>query len=240
MKLQNPLDDIFGAPSNAKVLRVLFRNNFELTGRQIAELAGLNAMTCQNVLHRLRDFKLVYMRPVGSAHLYRLSRDSILVKNLLSPAFEAEKSLLDELVAPLIDKLGASLRSLIVFGSVARGEEDFTSDLDIAVIVDNRFSKDRIQDIVDEETDKLSGAIGALPTVLVYTVKEFQTRYKRGQSLFRTIVEDGRAVFGTPIESLLHHDCEKNSNSKGVKKRNQSLYSKGQRLPGWSRVSSGK
>jgi predicted nucleotidyltransferase len=230
MKFDKPLDDIFSAPSNVKVLRVFFRNKFELTGRQIAELAGLNAMTCQNTLHRLRDFKLVYMRPVGSAHLYRLSRDSILVKNLLEPAFEAERSLLNDLVAPLIENLGSSLRSLIVFGSVARGEEDFISDLDIAVIVNNRSNMKRVQEIVDRETDSLSGATGSVTTVLVYTVNEFQTRYRRGQSLFRTIVEAGRVVFGTSLESLIHHDREKTSNSKGVKKRSQGLPSKGRRV----------
>jgi predicted nucleotidyltransferase len=230
MKFDKPLDDIFSAPSNVKVLRVLFRNKFELTGRQIAELAGLNAMTCQNTLHRLRNFKLVYMRPVGSAHLYRLSRDSILVKNLLEPAFEAERSLLNDLVAPLIENLGSSLRSLIVFGSVARGEEDFISDLDIAVIVNNRSNMKRVQEIVDRETDSLSGATGSVTTVLVYTVNEFQTRYRRGQSLFRTIVEAGRVVFGTSLESLIHHDREKTSNSKGVKKRSQGLPSKGRRV----------
>jgi predicted nucleotidyltransferase len=230
MKFDKPLDDIFSAPSNVKVLRVLFRNKFELTGRQIAELAGLNAMTCQNTLHRLRDVKLVYMRPVGSAHLYRLSRDSILVKNLLEPAFEAERSLLNDLVAPLIENLGSSLRSLIVFGSVARGEEDFISDLDIAVIVNNRSNMKRVQEIVDRETDSLSGATGSVTTVLVYTVNEFQTRYRRGQSLFRTIVEVGRVVFGTSLESLIHHDREKTSNSKGVKKRSQGLPSKGRRV----------
>jgi predicted nucleotidyltransferase len=230
MKFDKPLDDIFSAPSNVKVLRVLFRNKFELTGRQIAELAGLNAMTCQNTLHRLRDVKLVYMRPVGSAHLYRLSRDSILVKNLLEPAFEAERSLLNDLVAPLIENLGSSLRSLIVFGSVARGEEDFISDLDIAVIVNNRSNMKRVQEIVDRETDSLSGATGSVTTVLVYTVNEFQTRYRRGQSLFRTIANEGIVVFGTSLESLIHHDREKTSNSKGVKKRSQGLPSKGRRV----------
>jgi len=227
MKFRNPMDDIFGAPSNVKVLRVLFRNRFELTGRQIAELAGLNAMTCQNTLHRLRNFKLVYMRPVGSAHLYRLSRDSILFKNLLEPAFEGERSLLNDLLAPLIEILGSSLRSLIVFGSVARGEEDFTSDLDIAVIVNNRSNLDRIQKITDMEGDRLSGVTGSVPTVSVYTVKQFQTRYRRGQSLFRTIANEGKVVSGTPLEELLHHERKKTSNSKGVKKRSQGLPSKG-------------
>jgi len=232
MKFDKPLDDIFGAPSNVRVLRVLIRNNFELTGRQIAELAGLNAMTCQNALHRLRDFKLVYMRPVGSAHLYRIARDSILVKNLLVPIVEAERSLLDDLMLSLIDNVGSSLRSLIVFGSVARGEEDFKSDLDIAVIVHNRTNMDRIQEVVDRETDRLSGATGSVPTVAVYTIKEFQARYRRGQSLFRTIVEEGSVVFGTPIESLLHHGREKISNSKSVKKPSESLPSKGRRVSG--------
>jgi len=232
MKFKNPLDEIFGAPSNAKVLRVLLGVDFELTGRQIAELAGLNAMTCQNALHRLRDFKLVSMRPVGSAHLYRIDRGSILVSNLLIPIFEAEESLLDDLVAPLINNLGSSLRSLIVFGSVARSEEDFTSDLDIAVIVNNSTNMNRVQEIVEREMDKLSGATGSVPTVPIYTVKEFQTRYRRGQSLFRTIVEDGRVVFGTPVEPLLHHGRKKISNSKGLKKRSQSLPSKGRRASG--------
>ena len=74
MKFDKPLDDIFGAPSNVKVLRVLARIDWELTGRQVADMAGLNAMTCQNTLNRLREFELLGVRRVGSANLYRANR----------------------------------------------------------------------------------------------------------------------------------------------------------------------
>ena len=87
-----PLDDIFSTASTVKVLRILVASELDMSGRQIASLAGLNPQTTQNTLDRLNEVGLLSARKVGRAKLYRFQPGNALVEKLLTPLFSAEKS----------------------------------------------------------------------------------------------------------------------------------------------------
>ncbi len=90
----NHLDAIFSTPSAVKVLRILAGSELDLSGRQIASLAGLNPQTTQNTLDHLNDMGLLAVRQVGRAKLYRFRPGHIHVVKLLAPLFAEEKVLL--------------------------------------------------------------------------------------------------------------------------------------------------
>lgn len=194
MKFDKPLDDIFSAPSNVKVLRVLARVDWELTGRQVAEFAGLNAMTCQNTLHRLHDIGLLGVRRIGSANLYHLMRDKQLVQSLVLPLFTREKDLLSDTLDPTVEAFSGIASEIHLFGSTARGEAVYGSDLDICVVVKNRSIKEAAETITDEQTARLSLLTGILPSILVWTEHEFRDRLKRKDLLALSILA-GRTLF---------------------------------------------
>lgn len=194
MKFDKPLNDIFNAPSNVKVLRVLARIDWELTGRQIADMASLNAMTCQNTLNRLCEFGLLGVRPVGSANLYRLSRDKHLVQSLILPLFTGETHLLQDALNPTIEAFSQIASRIYLFGSTARDDAEYGSDLDICVLVKNKTIKEAAEEITDQETDRLSNLTGAVPTILVWTEREFKDRWNRKDALAKSIV-GGKTVY---------------------------------------------
>lgn len=194
MKFENPLDDIFSAPSNVKVLRVLSLVDWELTGRQIADRSGLNAMTCQNTLNRLNDLGILAVRRVGSANLYRLIRDKHLVQRLVLPLFAGERDLLKDALDPTIEVFSEIASAIYLFGSTASGAANYGSDLDICVLVRNKSLKEPAEEISDRETTRLSRLTGAVPTILVWTEREFKTRLNRRDTLARSIIE-GRSLF---------------------------------------------
>ena len=135
MKFKKPLDDIFQTPSSIKVLRVLAKSELDFTGRQIADMAGLNPQTCQNTLDRLNDLRLLAVRRVGRAYLYRLKSNNAIVNQMLAPLFNTEKNLLANELTKVANRLEGTAIAVILFGSVARGEEEPESDIDLAVIV---------------------------------------------------------------------------------------------------------
>ena len=189
MKFNKPLDDIFNAPSNVKVLRVLARVDWELTGRQIADMAGLNAMTCQNTLHRLDDMGLLGVKRVGSANLYHLIADKHLVQNLVLPLFSMEKNLLSDALDPTIKAFYEIASRIYLFGSTARGDAQYGSDLDICVLVKNKGIKKSAEETTDQETIRLSSMTGSVPTILVWTEREFKGRLNRKDPLALSILE---------------------------------------------------
>ena len=208
MKFRKPLDDIFQTPSSIKVLRVLAKSELDLTGRQIADMAGLNPQTCQNTLDRLNDLRLLAVRRVGRAYLYRLKSNNAIVNQMLAPLFNTEKNLLANELTNVANRLEGTAIAVILFGSVARGEEEPGSDIDLAVIVQDPETREAAQGLGDEILDELADVTGVVPTIIVWSKDEFKERYDSGDGLARSLLEEGRVVMGPPVYEILRDGKE--------------------------------
>ena len=208
MKFKKPLDDIFQTPSSIKVLRVLAKSELDFTGRQIADMAGLNPQTCQNTLDRLNDLRLLAVRRVGRAYLYRLKSNNAIVNQMLAPLFNTEKNLLANELTKVANRLEGTAIAVILFGSVARGEEEPGSDIDLAVIVQDPETREAAQGLGDEILDELAEVTGVIPTIIVWSKDEFKERYDSGDGLARSLLEEGRVVMGPPVYEILRDGKE--------------------------------
>jgi predicted nucleotidyltransferase len=66
---------------------------------------------------------------------------------------QQERGLLDTFAAALRDRFGARLRSLVLFGSRARGAGRDDSDLDVLVLVDGLTRAERLE-VIDRGADE--------------------------------------------------------------------------------------
>jgi predicted nucleotidyltransferase len=83
------------------------------------------------------------------------------------------------------DELGESLKKLILYGSVARGEEDERSDVDIYAVVETNEQKRELEDLAfDFGIDR-----GLAFSPNVKTVEEFENR--KNHHFTRTVLEEG-------------------------------------------------
>jgi predicted nucleotidyltransferase len=197
MKFQKPLNEIFQNLSHVKVLRVLVNSELDLTGRQIAALAGLSAMGAKKALDHLGELNLLAVRRVGQAYLYRLREDNLIVQRLLRHLFINEKKLLEEELKKVAQHFSGIAHSVYLFGSVSRHEESFESDIDLCIIVRDVDMMDRAQEKALEMTDHLGKVTGVTPTILVLTREDFQGRYQSGDDLAKDIIEKGTILYGT-------------------------------------------
>ncbi len=197
MKFQKPLDEVFQNLSHVKVLRVLVNSELDLTGRQIAALAGLSAMGAKKALDHLGQLNLLAVRRVGRAYLYRFREENLIVQKLLRQLFINEKTLLEEELKKVSQHFSGFAHSVYLFGSVSRGEEAFGSDIDLCVILRNASLMEQAGEKAMEMTDHLSQVTGITPTILVMTREDFQHRYKSGDVLAKNIVEEGQILYGT-------------------------------------------
>lgn len=115
------------------VLSVLAGTTRPLTGRAIARLVPQGSQKgVQLVLNRLADQGMVMRQEAGQAALYELNRN-----HLAAPAVEV----LAGLRTDLFERLRAELATwrvrpnhASVFGSVARGDGDVASDVDLLIV----------------------------------------------------------------------------------------------------------
>jgi len=197
MKFQKPLNQIFQNLSHVKVLRVLVNSELDLTGRQIASLAGLSPMGVKKALDHLGELNLLAVRSVGRAYLYRIREENLIVQRLLRYLFINEKNLLEEELKNVARNFSSLAYSVYLFGSVSRQEESFESDIDLCVIVRDTNLVEQAEDKAMEMTDHLSHVTGITPTILVWTREHFQNLYESGDVLAKNIVEEGQIVLGT-------------------------------------------
>jgi predicted nucleotidyltransferase len=140
MDFRRPLQ-IVTPTLDGDVLAVLAGAREEFTGRGIQRVLGRGSEPgVRKAADRLVDQGVVLRRSAGRANLYSLNRD-----HLAAPYVEGLAALRTELVGRLrkaIAEWEEPARWVLLFGSVARGEADPKSDLDLLVVRDQGVNED--------------------------------------------------------------------------------------------------
>jgi DNA-binding transcriptional ArsR family regulator len=120
-------------PLDGAVVAVLSATTHSLTGREIARLAPEGSQPgISKALGRLAAEGLVDRQEAGNALLYRLNRD-----HLAAPAATMLADLRNALIGRLREELASWELQPVhasIFGSVARGDAEAGSDIDLLVV----------------------------------------------------------------------------------------------------------
>ena len=97
----------------------------------------------------------------------------------------------------LIQKINRALVSyeaerIYLFGSLARGEADELSDVDLVII---KRTGQPFWDRLREATRLVTGAVHRGADILVYTPEEFSEMLARGNAFAEMIVEEGCLIY---------------------------------------------
>jgi predicted nucleotidyltransferase len=146
---------------DAGVLSVLAGTTRPLTGREIARLLGRRSHSgVLDTLDRLTEHGLVDRGEAGRAFLFTLNRE-----HLAAPAVDLLAQMRSELfdrLSRLVDSWEIAPVHVSLFGSVARGEGDTSSDIDLFVVrpksVDGEEPRWREQlDLLAHEVQRWTG-----------------------------------------------------------------------------------
>ena len=137
MKITHFIDDLFGSKSKIRILRIMFKYpNREFTEREIAKMINMSPNTVNLTLAELRRTNIFKYKRLGKTHSYQCNPDSILfiiIKDLFEKEHDVKESLFE-----LLKKKFTFVRSCIIFGSYAVGQEEFDSDLDLLIISEDK------------------------------------------------------------------------------------------------------
>jgi predicted nucleotidyltransferase len=186
---------LFGEPfggvipgARGAVLGALLRTDAPLTGRQIHALVSddYSLWTVQEALKALTQLGLINTQTIGRAGVHTVNEDHVSVAPL--------RALLDPIAAltdTVRDAVGKEVRTVILFGSIARGEASIDSDIDLAVIAPADW-----EGRTDLE-DAVRTRLGNDCDVLVFTLEDFTRRPGTGEPVVREILTDGVALLGS-------------------------------------------
>ncbi len=131
--MEKMLSGLLSSRVRAEIFRLLFGlSDPELHLREIERQSGLALGTVRQDLAKLSRLGLVKSRRDGNRLLYRANRENPLYEEIRGLVLKT-----DGLTAVLEKALGTKgIRTAFVFGSVARGDEQAHSDVDLMVIGD--------------------------------------------------------------------------------------------------------
>lgn len=193
------LEALFGGPGRTAVLRLLATQTSELTGRQVAELTGLSQPGAARALEHLARMGVVQRRRAGRAILHQLDRDNLLVQSIVVPALTAEAHVIEDIIAELRDAFGASAVSVVLFGSVARGQSRPGSDIDVLVVTADRESAMHADRVAEDVGPRFFRRYG-MPLSVIITAREALPR-EPGAFLARAR-DEGVLVSGLPLTEV--------------------------------------
>jgi predicted nucleotidyltransferase len=194
MRFNSPLDDIWNSRPKTRLLRVLYRSGGGFTGRRLAQLSGYSHTQTMSVLVDLENHGLVKMRRAGNSYMFTINRDNAVVSEVLGPAFEFESELINNLADRFYDGLGKKLASVILFGSVARGEETDESDVDLLLVLRDDTDRKKAESKISDISHEAYIAFGCSAVPIVVTETEYKRKLKRKQGFWREIPQEGRQI----------------------------------------------
>ena len=193
MRYTHPLDDLFGSQARLRILRYLCTAGGEHTGRGIARAIGMGETPTHRALQELSDTLTVLYRVAGRAHYYCLNERHALVERVLRPLFATEKAQRDAAIAEMLADVDVPLDTALVYGSAARGEDDWRSDLDVLLVTATAEDAQRATERIWQRDGDLLRRYGVI-SVRALSRDELATRVQRGEPWLLQALRDGEAV----------------------------------------------
>lgn len=193
---------MLGAEANVRILRELARHGGELAAPSLVMRTGLAQSSVREALVGLRVMGIVEALGSGRSQLFRL-RPAHPLTPAVSKLFDAEESRFDSTLAS-IRAAAAESGSVVaawLYGSVARGEDDLGSDLDIAVVA-NDGEASVVENRVREALVRAAEALAFRPSVVVIDKGDAVRLAGERDPWWEDVIRDSIPIIGERPETL--------------------------------------
>ena len=187
-----------------EVLEELMENpDYMFTVNEIAEEVSGSYNSVNNFLRQLEEFDIVSFQKKGRTYLvqyYQDSRYHEVIKTLLradnTPLGEAAEKWAEEFYEN--SELKNEIRSIVLFGSVARGTAGPNSDIDILILTKGESDVENIKQKARKEAKRLHLDFELVP--VVETAEEFRNNLVHGKRFETNVKTDGIVLEGEELE----------------------------------------
>ncbi len=185
-----------------RVLAVLAETTAPLNLSTLARLAGVSVAQASRVMPGLVELGLVERREIPPSSQFRLVRENVAAQAIIELA-RSRDAALNQIGSAAAD-LPVPPVSVIVFGSIARGDADQRSDLDVIIVrpddVDD--DDDAWATSIERWRSEAQAIIGNTVEVLEVNRAEARAKLSGDAQLWRDVARDGIVVQGLTMSDL--------------------------------------
>ncbi len=176
------LADALFSKVQQRVLGVLFGNpGRSFFAKQIIRLAESGTGAVQRELTSLSGSGLVTVKELGKQKHYQANPDSPLFEELCRLALKTFG--LADVLREALEPMAPEIRVAFVYGSIAKGTNTASSDVDVLVISETIAHADLVAAL-----EGASKRLGRKLAPTVYSSKEFKTRLSQGNVFVKSIL----------------------------------------------------
>lgn len=201
MDFARPIESVIPG-AQGKLLAALARVSGPLTLRAVAEVAAVSTGQCSELLAQLVVLGIVEREDIPPAAHFRLVRDHVAAQPLLDLLAAAERLL--ERLRKTAERIRPVPISVVVFGSLARGEARTDSDIDVLIVRSSEVAADDSEwrDAVATWAAGAERASGNVVNLLEVDAAEARRLLRSGKGVWSSIRREGRGVFGQTVDEL--------------------------------------
>jgi len=181
MKFQASLLDVLNSKTKVKIVKFLLTHQASMSEREIASILKVSHMSVNRAMRELGDRNFVDFITVGKAHLWKLNRKSYAfgVLSALIKGVSTIKEPLEDLKNTLLKNLPKALvRRVILFGSITKGLEKASSDIDVFILVKNKQNKERLESSIEKLSNVCLEKYGNRLAPYILTEQELEQKKK--------------------------------------------------------------
>ena len=194
MLYHNYLEMLLGSRVKVKILRTLCRHRGkEFTVRELADFLNVSHTGVRKALDDLHRLNAIRIRVIGKSHAIAVNAESY-AAGLVDGMFRMEEETLSELVKLIRKRLSEStIASALIFGSIARGEEEPLSDIDLFILTKN---KEEAEVVISELQREVSNRFGN--AISPYILSEEDLADENKTQILEEIREKHIVICGKP------------------------------------------
>ncbi len=188
----------------------LLRNNLGkgFTILEISKLLSIGYRPAYNHISELGEKNAIIVKKVGSSKQCFLNLENVQSRHFLQEVDLARKEelyknnqklkrILEEIMLKLMNQITASLHSIVLFGSYAKGTATKSSDVDLLFIVSNIKDK-AVREKIERECASYQHSHNVKISPIITDVEEFEKMLKsKGMNIGKEAREYGVAFYGS-------------------------------------------
>ena len=142
-------------------------------------------------------------RRFGTSIVYSLNKGHFLVDEVIIPLFKKETEAKTELGREILKNIKFPFESIILFGSIAKDSAHSKSDIDLAVIIDDKDDPETVENKILDINPLVSKKFSNTLSPFIIKKSEFLKRKRKHDGLIASIAKDGIVIAGKSISELI-------------------------------------
>ncbi|MBF0103785.1 MAG: nucleotidyltransferase domain-containing protein [Deltaproteobacteria bacterium] len=200
MQFRNHLINLLADPVKIRVYQALSLHTVGLTGRALGQIVETSPFKINQVLKYLVEQGLVIQTVLGKAHRYSLNLEHVFIKSAMMALLKSEKDILKNMGRMMTNRLSPKPLAIILYGSVARGDEGARSDLDLLVVFGDRPPSSKV---LIKKFEDIPLMYGNFPSITCVGLSDFLSPDSAHQALMRHIKKEGKSIAGLSVTALI-------------------------------------